>query len=217
VPLLATRDAHGLQHVFVPGEAGAPLAGLTVLALHGTGGDERDLLPFVRLLAPGAAVLSPRGPVLENGMPRFFRRLAEGVFDLEDLAARTAQLDAFVQAATAAYGVDATRLVAVGFSNGANVAASLLLRRPDALAGALLLRAMVPFEPEAPAARPTVAPRVAIVSGRSDPIVPVAQPTRLAELLRAAGAEVRLEWAEGGHQLTPRDVEVGRELMDAWR
>jgi hypothetical protein len=176
VPLLATRDGHGLQHVFVPGEAGAPLAGLTVLALHGTGGDERDLLPFVRLLAPGAAVLSPRGPVLENGMPRFFRRLAEGCSTSRTWprAPRSSTPSCRRRRRPTAW----TRRASWRWASRTAPTSrrACCCGRPDALAGALLLRAMVPFEPEAPAARPTVAPRGAIVSGRSDPIVPVAQP-----------------------------------------
>src|SRR5882757_2143834 len=129
-------------HEFVPG--GSPR---TLLLLHGTGGNERDLIQLGRELDPNAALLSPRGKVLENGMPRFFRRLAEGVFDQADLKARTTELAAFIAAARSAYGLAAP--VALGFSNGANIAASLLLTHPDALAGALLMRATLPFEPDA--------------------------------------------------------------------
>ncbi len=214
-------DAHGFVYRFTPPVPGAAGEGLTILALHGTGGNEDDLLPLARMLAPGAAVLSPRGPVLEHGMPRFFRRLAEGVFDLEDLARRTEALGDWLDAAAAhhaADGVDRARVVAVGFSNGANIAASLLLRRPGALAAALLLRAMVPFEPEAPRAPHVpgaVRPRVTVAAGRMDPIVPAGQPERLAELLGAAGCDVTLEWIPAGHQLTQRDVELGRQLLAA--
>lgn len=217
--------AHGFAHLFVPAEPASALAGVTVLALHGTGGDERDLVPLVQQVAPGAAVLSPRGPVLERGMPRFFRRLAEGVFDLEDLARRTAQLGDFVDAAAREYGVDRSRVVAVGFSNGANIAASLLLRRPGALAGAALLRAMVPFEPgdvlpspgewSGTASGPPSGPRppVTIGAGRMDPIVPPGHPERLATLLAAAGCDAQVEWVQAGHQLTPQDVELTRETI----
>ena len=133
----------GFIHRFIPAtQPGKP----PLLLLHGTGGNENDLLPLGAQLSPGAALLSPRGKVLENGMPRFFRRLAEGVFDLADLKVRTAELTDFIAAARKAYGLDAP--VAVGFSNGANIAASLLLTRPQALRGAVLLRAMLPFEPE---------------------------------------------------------------------
>lgn len=209
--------AHGLTHLFLPGDAAAPLGAHTVLALHGTGGDEHDLVPLARRVAPGAGVLSPRGPVLEQGMPRFFRRLAEGVFDLEDLAQRTTQLGAFVDAAARAYGFDRARVVALGFSNGANVAASLLLRQPGALAGAALLRAMVPFEPETrPTPRvlpPGAAPVVTVAAGRLDPLVPPAQPERLAALLRAAGCDAQVAWVPAGHQLTARDVELAAALV----
>ncbi len=201
-----TVTAHGFAHVFVPPTPGTPLADLTLLMLHGTGGDERDLLPLAVRVAPGAAVLSPRGGVLEHGMPRFFRRLAEGVFDLEDLAERTGQLGAFVDAAVAAYGRDRGRVVAVGFSNGANIAASLLLRRPDALAAAALLRPMVPYEPDRvpPAASPGA--RVVIAAGRADPLVPADQPGRLATLLRAVGCAAEVRWTPAGHQLARDDV-----------
>lgn len=209
----ATAQAFGFAYRFepsVPGEAGADL---TILALHGTGGDEHDLLPLARALAPGAAVLSPRGQVLENGAPRFFRRLREGVFDLEDLAVRTEALGDFVDAAAAHHGLDRGRVVAVGFSNGANVAASLLLRRPGSLAGALLLRAMVPFEPATPPVPAATRPQVVIAAGLMDPLVPRPQAERLAELLREAGADATLEWVPAGHQLTQRDLAIGQALV----
>ena len=216
-PAVRAGTAHGFAHLFVPAAPGAPLAGLTVLALHGTGGDEHDLVPLAGRVAPGAAVLSPRGPVLEQGMPRFFRRLAEGVFDLDDLVRRTEQLGDFVDAAARDYGVDRARVVAVGFSNGANVAASLLLRRPGALAGAALLRAMVPFEPDAGAAAraaaPNARPVVTVAAGRADPLVPRAQPGRLAELLAAAGCDARVEWVDAGHQLVARDLDLAADVV----
>ena len=201
-PAVRAGTAHGFAHLFVPAAPGAPLAGLTVLALHGTGGDEHDLVPLAGRVAPGAAVLSPRGPVLEQGMPRFFRRLAEGVFDLDDLARRTEQLGDFVDAAARDYGVDRARVVAVGFSNGANVAASLLLRRPGALAGAA-----------APAAAPNARPVVTVAAGRADPLVPRAQPGRLAELLAAAGCDARVEWVDAGHQLVARDLDLAADVV----
>jgi phospholipase/carboxylesterase/glyoxalase family protein len=132
-------------HRFIP--ARERERGLTLLLLHGTGGDETDLLPLGEALAPGAALLSPRGKVRENGMPRFFRRVSEGVFDLEDLRFRTHELADFVAEAAAAYGFDPTRVVAVGYSNGANIAASIVLLRPQTFAGAILFRPMVPLVP----------------------------------------------------------------------
>jgi len=182
---------------------GAP----TLLLLHGTGGNENDLIPLAWDLYPGAALLSPRGQVLERGMPRFFRRLAEGVFDLDDLRTRTAELAAFVRAAEQAYDLPAGRTVAVGYSNGANIAASLLLLAPGTLGGALLFRAMVPLEPEPlPALGGTP---VCLRAGRSDPVVPGAETARLAELLGRAGADVTLQWEEGGHGLARTDVVEG--------
>jgi predicted esterase len=197
-----TDTATTFIHRFIPAEPGAPP--ITLLLLHGTGGDENDLLGLGRMLAPGAALLSPRGKVLEHGMPRFFRRLAEGVFDLDDLRARTHELADFVADAARRYGFDPGRVIAVGFSNGANIAASTLLLRPGTLAGALLLRAMVPFAPETPPDLAGVP--VFIASGTSDPIVPREQPEELAAMLRAAGAAVQLHWEPAGHGLTQRDL-----------
>jgi predicted esterase len=210
-----SAEAFGFVHRFEPARPGEAGSDLTILALHGTGGDEHDLIPLARALAPGAAVLSPRGQVSEHGAPRFFRRLAEGVFDLEDLRARTAALGDFVDGAAARYGIDRARVVAVGFSNGANIAGSLLLRRPGALAGALLLRAMVPFEPEAPIVVPAGAARpiVTVAAGTMDPLVPRPQVERLGELLRDAGADVTVEWVPAGHQLTQRDLAIGQALI----
>jgi phospholipase/carboxylesterase len=196
----------GFRHRFVPGtDAGAP----PLLLLHGTGGNENDLLPLGEALRPGAALLSPRGQVLENGMPRFFRRLAEGVFDLDDLRTRTGQLADFVDAARREYGLGPP--IAVGFSNGANVAAALLLLRPGTVRGALLLRPMVPLVPEPlPALDGTP---VQIVAGRSDPIVPPAGTEALAELLRTSGAQVRIAWLAGGHGLASEDLEIGQRWL----
>src|SRR2546425_8728038 len=191
-------------HEFGPGTPNR-----TLLLLHGTGGNERDLIPLGRELDPNAALLSPRGPVLENGMPRFFRRLAEGVFDLEDLARRTDELGHFIEEAGALYGFDAADVCAVGFSNGANIAASLLLRRPGLRRRAALFRAMVPFEPASPPGLHGA--RVFMSSGRADPIAPAATAERLAALLRAAGAEVTLRWDDAGHQLTPDGVSAARD------
>jgi predicted esterase len=171
------------EHRFVPG---LPAESRTLLLLHGTGGNEDDLIPLGRALLPGAALLSPRGQVLDYGMPRFFRRLAEGVFDEPDLRARTAELAEFVEWAATSYAFDPRRVTAVGFSNGANIASSLLLLRPRVLAGAVLFRAMVPLVPEAPPDLRGV--RVLIGSGRNDPLVPVSEVERLAAMLQEGGA-----------------------------
>jgi predicted esterase len=197
---------HEYQPATTPG---AP----TLLLLHGTGGNEHDLVPLAPELLPGAGILSPRGKVLENGMPRFFRRLAEGVFDLEDLRARTAELAAFVTAAAAHYKFDPTRVVAVGFSNGANIAASLLLLRPGVLEGAILFRAMVPLVPDPLPSLPRTP--VLVSNGRADPIVPVAETERLAALLRNAGADVTLVWQAAGHHLVQEDLARARDWLQS--
>ena len=198
----------GFVHRFDPAkDPGAP----TLILLHGTGGDENDLLPLGRMLDERAALLSPRGKVLENGMPRFFRRLSMGVFDEEDLVNRTHELASFVEEATSEYGLDPKRLFAVGFSNGANIAASLLLLHPDLLAGAVLLRAMTPFELETlPDLSGTP---VYLAAGRSDQMIPAASTERLAELLRKAGAEVTLDWQPGGHGIGRAEVEAARDWL----
>jgi predicted esterase len=198
----------GFEHVFCAAAGpGAP----TLLLLHGTGGNEHDLIPIAERIAPQAAVLSPRGKVLEGHMPRFFRRLAEGVFDLEDLRVRTYELAGFVEASAEGYGFDAKRVVAVGFSNGANIAASLLLLTPGVLSGAILFRAMVPLVPEPlPALKGT---RILMSNGRTDPLIPAAQAETLADLFRRCGADVTLEWQPGGHNLTKRDVDLAAQWL----
>ena len=199
--------ALGLQHVWIEPRAEGPI----LLLLHGTGGNERDLLPLADLVAPGAGVLSPRGSVLENGMPRFFRRLAEGVFDEPDLRARTAELAEFVADAASAYRFDAANVTALGFSNGANIAASLLLLSPGVLRGAMLFRAMVPLRPDAPPALEGV--RVLLSEGARDQIVGRAQGEELAGMLRGGGAEVTLIWQEAAHGLVEADLRSAREWL----
>ena len=184
----------------------------TLLLLHGTGGDEHDLLALGRELAPGASLLSPRGNVLEEAMPRFFKRLAEGVFDLADLERRTKDLAAFVREAAESYGFDLDRVTAVGFSNGANIAASVLLRDPGLLKRAVLFRAMVPYEPEQPPRLKGTS--VYIGAGRLDPIIPQANVERLAAILRDGGATVTLDWQPAGHGLTKADVDNARYWLE---
>ena len=193
-------------HEFIPGDSPR-----TLLLLHGTGGNERDLIPLGHELDAKAALLSPRGKVLENGMPRFFRRLAEGVFDLEDLKYRTNELADFVTAAAQHYGFATDQLVAVGYSNGANIAASTLLLRPQLLPTAMLFRAMVPLHPEKEPNLSSV--RVWIGAGDQDPIVPASETKRLAELLRRVGADVTIHFAKAGHGLTNNDVEAARHWI----
>ena len=193
-------------HEFTPGHSAR-----TLLLLHGTGGSERDLMPLGRELDPNAALLSPRGKVLENGMPRFFRRLAEGVFDLEDLKYRTNELADFVTAAAQHYGLATDQLIAVGYSNGANIAASMLLLRPELVPTAVLFRAMVPLFPEKEPNLSSV--RVWIGGGEQDPIVPPADTKRLADILRCAGADVTIHFAMAGHGLTNNDLEAARHWI----
>src|SRR5881394_853373 len=195
-------------HEFVPGSSKR-----TLLLLHGTGGNERDLIPLGRELDPNASLLSPRGKVLENGMPRFFRRLSEGVFDLEDLKKRTHELADFVISAAEHYKIDNQQIVAVGYSNGANIAASMLLLRPEILSAAILFRAMVPLIPETQPNLSSV--RVWIGAGTFDPIVPASETKELAELLRGAGADVTIRFFEGGHQLTQLDIHAAHEWLRA--
>ncbi len=187
----------------------------TLLLLHGTGGDENDLVHLGQMLAPDAGLLSPRGNVLENGAARFFRRLAEGVFDIEDLHARTKDLVGFVDAAAAQYGFDPTKVVAVGFSNGANIAGSMLLSAPRVLSGAVLFRPMVPFIPDDPVS--LEGRRIYIGAAESDPIVSRRHPERLAEMLRVLGADVTLNWQPTGHALTRADVSSAYDWLEAGR
>jgi phospholipase/carboxylesterase len=193
-------------HEFAPGKSDR-----TLLLLHGTGGNERDLIPLGRELDPNASLLSPRGKTLENGMPRFFRRLSEGVFDLEDLRKRTDELGDFVISAAQHYEIDNKRIIAVGYSNGANIAASMLLLRPEILSAAILFRAMVPLIPET---KPDLsATRVLICEGDHDSIVSAAEAGRLSGLLRGAGADVTIRFSQAGHELTSDDVDLAREYL----
>lgn len=198
----------GFAHQWVPApDPDAP----TLLLLHGTGGNEHDLVALGRQLAPRANLLSPRGKVLENGMPRFFRRLAEGVFDVPDLKARALELADFVAAASRAYGFDAARVHALGYSNGANIASAVLLLRPEALAGAALLRAVVPFEAaDVPDLR---AKGVLILAGRRDPYSRSPVTETLAGIFQRAGADVQVHWAEAGHELTQVDLLAARDWL----
>lgn len=183
-----------------------------LLLLHGTGGDENDLVPLGRAVAPGAALLSPRGQVLEHGMPRFFRRLAEGVFDEEDVRRRAHELADFVEEARIRYRLAAP--IALGYSNGANIAAAVLLLRPQVFSDAILLRAMAPLASAQPV--DLVHKRVLIISGAQDPIVPAARAARLADVLRGAGAAVDHRVLPGGHGLSNKDLTlVSQSLKEA--
>ena len=190
----------GFIHRYVPGDED----GMTLLLLHGTGGNEDDLIPLGQELAPGAAILSPRGKISEHGSPRFFRRLAEGVFDVEDLVFRTYELAEFVENAAEEYGFDPAKLVSVGYSNGANIAAGLILLHPGLLRAAILFRSMVPLEPEV---TPDLSGMpVFMAAGTRDQMIPPDNTERLANMLGEAGAEVDLRWRDIGHPLAREEV-----------
>ena len=198
----------GFVHIFVPAEKpNSP----TILLLHGTGGDERDLLGLGRELWPGAALLGVRGKVLESGMLRFFRRFAEGVFDVDDLKARTNELAEFIDVAAEHYGFSKRHLVAVGYSNGANIAASLIFLHPHYLAAGVLFRAQVPFTPDL--VRNFSELSVFLAGGMQDTIVPHEQTEQLAAILESGRADVSLFWHRGGHELGSDDVEAAKTWL----
>ncbi len=190
-------------HIWQPGTTRR-----TFLLLHGTGGTEHDLLSLAETLDPSAAILSVRGRSQDEGTNRFFRRLAEGVFDVEDLIEKTADLADFMLDASTRYKLELSEVIAVGYSNGANIAASLLLLRPECLGGAILLRAMVPLEP---AERKDLSnKRVLLLSGESDPILPLANARTLAEMFKERGCDIQHEVVPTGHNLTRADVAIAK-------
>jgi phospholipase/carboxylesterase len=185
---------------------------VTLLLLHGTGGNENDLAGLGRMLLPGAGQLRPRGNVLENGQARYFRRFAEGVLDIEDVKRRTAELAIFVQQASEVYGFDQQQIIAAGFSNGANITASMLFLLPQTLQAAILLHPMVPFVPET---LPELKGKpVFIGAGRADPLVPAAQTEKLAELLQQAGAQIHIFWHNGGHSISKDEVKAAKSWLE---
>ncbi len=189
----------GFTHRWLPGTSGR-----TLLLLHGTGGDENDLIPLAKQLAPNDNLLSPRGKVMEMGAPRFFRRHGAGLLDLEDLQVRTQELADFVVRASGAYAFDPEQVVAIGFSNGANIAVGLLFERPEVLAGAVLMRAMLPYEPKHPPALAQC--RVLVLAGAQDPYSHRPVSERLTGILREGGAVVEVQYANAGHGLAREDV-----------
>ncbi|PLR79916.1 carboxylesterase [Bacillus canaveralius] len=198
-----------MKHIFIKGkDKHAP----TLLLLHGTGGNEEDLLPLANIVAPQASILGVRGNILENGMPRFFRRLAEGVFDEEDLIFRTIELNEFISDKATEYGFDRNRVVALGYSNGANIAASLLYHDAESLHGAILLHAMVPLRGKELPDLSNIS--VFIGAGKRDPLIPAAETKELAENLQQAGASVTEHWGEGGHELTREEVNKAKEWFE---
>jgi len=202
-----TEKDLGFIHRFVPPEE--PASGETLIVLHGTGGDENDLVGIGQAVAPGAAILSPRGNVLEKGAPRFFKRLAEGVFDPKEVRSRGVELARFIRAAISKYQLDASRIHALGYSNGANIASTVMLIDPGLVQSAALFRPMLVYEPEE--RNDLSGSGVFISAGRMDPIVPVTSVERLVELFETAHAEVTLKWQLTGHNLVPSEV---REAAD---
>ena len=203
----------GFIHRFVPPNSNAKEAMPTLLLLHGTGGNEDDLIPLAKELAPNASILSVRGKVLENGMPRFFRRLEEGVFDMEDLKKRTDELAEFIVKSSSAYKFDPGSVIAIGYSNGANIAASVLLRRPEVLAGAILFRAMVPF---IPTVMPDLSKKsIILLEGLYDPIVSKAEAQSLLELFTKTQSSVTLKWQNSGHNLTQEDIAAAKKWLES--
>nr|WP_106782373.1 alpha/beta hydrolase [Lysinibacillus timonensis] len=194
-----------MQHIF---KEGSDTKKPVLLLLHGTGGNENDLLPLADIVDPTASVLSVRGNVLENGMPRFFKRLAEGVFDIDDLIFRTNEINQFLDSAAKEYKFDRHNIVAIGYSNGANIAASLLFHYADSLKGAILHHPMVPRRGmELPNLDGT---DVFIAAGVNDPICPQQESVELKELLEGAGATVEIQWENRGHQLTMSEVQAAK-------
>ena len=201
-------------HRFIPPPRNDKENNLTLLLLHGTGGTEYDLIPLGKEIAPYASIFSVRGKVLENGMPRFFRRLEEGIFDLEDLKIRTNELAEFIIKSSLVYKFDMERIIAVGYSNGANMGASLLLSRPEVLAGALLFRAMVPFIPDI---LPDLSKKaIILLEGLYDPIVNRANAVSLLELFTKTHSNVTLEWQDSGHNITQEDIASAKKWLESY-
>jgi phospholipase/carboxylesterase len=200
----------GFIHKFIP--ASTRQDQVTLLLLHGTGGNEQDLIPLGRELYPRAAMLSPRGKVLESGMPRFFRRLAEGVFDIEDLKFRTHELADFVEKASKVYSFNLRIAISMGYSNGANIASSMLLLRPEVTFSAILFRAMVPFIPEK--VPNLTGKNIFMGAGEYDPIVPREQTEMLFRLFEEAGANVMLHWQKNsGHELGYDEISAAKDWL----
>ena len=201
----------GFIHRFIPGEESSE----TLLVLHGTGGNENDLVGIGQAIAPGAAILSPRGNVLENGAPRFFRRISEGVFDPKEVRSRAEELARFIRAAVFTYNLDASRVFALGYSNGANIASTVMLTEPGTIQGSILFRPMVVYEP--PEKHDLTGSSAFISAGRMDPIVATTSVERLAEMFRSANADVTLKWQLTAHNLVPSEVREAAEWFSLHR
>jgi len=202
------NDDLGFTHRFIPAE---DQSAETLLVLHGTGGNENDLVGIGQAIAPGAAILSPRGNVLENGAPRFFRRIAEGVFDPKEVRSRGEELARFIRAAVVTYRLDPSRIFALGYSNGANIASTVMLIEPGIIQGSILLRPMLVYEPAEK--KDLSGSSVFISAGRMDPIAPTTSVEQLAEMFRSAKADVTLKWQLAGHSLVPSEVREASEWL----
>lgn len=200
-----SRDAY-VHHV-EPGKEGAP----ALFLFHGTGGDETQLLGLAHDLLPCAAVIAPRGDVSEHGAARFFRRTAEGVYDMDDLERATAKMTGFVRA----HVQGAAPVLGLGYSNGANILASVLFAEPDLFDAAVLMHPLIPFRPQTGGSLERK--RVLVTAGRRDPICPPELTRRLEAHLRAMGADVALHWHEGGHNIHPREVEAAKSFLESYR
>ena len=199
----------GFIHRYVP--AADPATADTLVVLHGTGGDENDLISIGQAIAPGAAILSPRGNVLENGAPRFFKRMAEGVFDPKEVRSRADELARFIRGAVVTYRLDPARVYALGYSNGANIASTVMLVEPGVFRGSILLRPMLVYDP--PEQNDLSDTAVFISAGRMDPIVPVESVEKLAKLFESAHSNVTVKWQLAGHSLVPSEVREASEWL----
>lgn len=199
-------DDLGFIHRFIPAEDQS--AG-TLLVLHGTGGNENDLVGIGQAIAPGAAILSPRGNVLENGAPRFFRRFAEGIFDPKEVRSRGEELARFIRAAVVTYRLEPSRIFALGYSNGANIASTVMLIEPGIIQGSILFRPMLVYEPAEK--KDLSGSSVFISAGRMDPIVPTTSVEQLAEMFQLANADVTFKWQLASHSLVPSEVREASE------
>jgi len=199
----------GFIHRFIP--PSSPSNPITILLLHGTGADENNMIPIGRMISPNAALLSPRGKVLENGMTRFFRRFAEGVFDQEDLKYRTNELAAFIKQASEKYKFELDRLVVIGYSNGANIAASIILRHPGLINEAVLFHPVIPFVPKKlPDLSST---RILVTAGKNDPIVRTDESENLKKLFENCGADVEIYWHDKGHNLRQEEIIKAKDFL----
>lgn len=201
------EEASGFLFHWEPGVATGPV----LVMLHGTGGSEHDLVPLGQRLLPGAPILSPRGRVLERGMPRFFRRLAEGVFDHDNVRDEADALATWIGSFVTTADLAPRPRVAVGYSNGANIAAAMLLRHQDLFQGAVLLRPMVPL-PEHYRGESSSS-RVLVIAGQRDPIAPVAQAEELAKRLEESGSRVDLVVVPASHELSADDLRLAQQFL----